>query len=346
MKAVVYEDVEKLRVDEVPDPSVEEPGDAIVRVTLSAICGSDLHFYHGKAPLFPGEQIGHEGAGVIEEVGDGVSKFRPGDRVVLSFNAVCGECWFCTHGQHSLCDDFKNLGAGMAAGGLGGTQAELVRMPNADLNLLRIPEGMEDERALFVGDILTTGVYGAGIAGIQPGDTVAVIGAGPVGFFAAQAARLHDPAQVLVLDMMEDRLALVEKVGATPINVGEKNAETAVDALTEGRGADVVIEAVGAVPAFQSAIDVARRGGTVCVVGMYVTESTELQLGISWFRQLKLVFSGVCPIHAWWDQAIQAVADGEIDPLPIISHRLPLNEAPKGYELFDKREATKVILTP
>jgi threonine dehydrogenase-like Zn-dependent dehydrogenase len=346
MRAVVYEDVEKVRVDDVPDPVVEEPGDALVRVTMSAICGSDLHFYHGKAPLIPGEQIGHEGVGVVEEVGDGVSKFRPGDRVVLSFNAVCGECWFCTHGQHSLCDDFKNLGAGMAAGGLGGTQAELVRMPGADLNLLKVPEGMEDERALFVGDILTTGVYGAAIAGIQPGDTVAVIGAGPVGFFAAQAARLHDPAQVLVLDMMEDRLALLEKVGATPINVKERNAETAVDGLTEGRGADVVIEAVGAVPAFQSAVDVVRRGGTICVVGMYVTESTELQLGVSWFRQLKIVFSGVCPIHAWWDQAIQAVADGTIDPLPIISHRLPLDEAPKGYELFDKREATKVVLTP
>jgi threonine dehydrogenase-like Zn-dependent dehydrogenase len=346
MRAVVYEDVEKVRVDDVPDPVVEEPGDALVRVTMSAICGSDLHFYHGKAPLIPGEQIGHEGVGVVQEVGDGVSKFRPGDRVVLSFNAVCGECWFCTHGQHSLCDDFKNLGAGMAAGGLGGTQAELVRMPGADLNLLRVPEGMEDERALFVGDILTTGVYGAAIAGIQPGDTVAVIGAGPVGFFAAQAARLHDPAQVLVLDMMEDRLGLVEKAGATPINVKEKNAETAVSALTEGRGADVVIEAVGAVPAFQSAVDVVRRGGTICVVGMYVTESTELQLGISWFRQLKIVFSGVCPIHAWWDRAIQAVADGTIDPLPIISHRLSLDEAPKGYELFDKREATKVVLTP
>jgi threonine dehydrogenase-like Zn-dependent dehydrogenase len=197
-----------------------------------------------------------------------------------------------------------------------------------------------------VGDILTTGVYGAGIAGIQSGDTVAVVGAGPVGFFAAQAARVYDPAQVLVLDMQADRLALAEKAGATPINVGERNGETAVDSLTEGRGADVVIEAVGAVPAFQSAIDVVRRGGTICVVGMYVTESTELQLGISWFRQLKIVFSGVCPIHAWWDRAMEAVADGTIDPLPIISHTLPLDDAPKGYELFERREATKVLLKP
>lgn len=346
MRAVVFEDVGKVKVDEVPDPSIEEPGDAVVRVTRAAICGSDLHFYHGKAPLLPGEQIGHEGVGVVEEVGDEVSSVRPGDRVVLAFNAVCGDCWFCRRGQHSLCAEFKNLGTGVTGGGLGGTQAERIRMPGADLNLLRIPEGMDDEQALFVGDILTTGVYGAGIAGIQPGDTVAVVGAGPVGFFAAQAARAHDPGQVLVLDMMADRLDLVEKVGATPINVEEKNAETAVDALTEGRGADVVIEAVGAVPAFQSAIDVVRRGGTICVVGMYVTESTELQLGIAWFRQLKILFSGVCPIHAWWDRAIEAVADGTIDPLPIISHRLPLEEAPKGYDLFDRREATKVVLTP
>ena len=346
MRAVVYEDVQKVRVEEVPDPEIEETNDAVVRVTTAAICGSDLHFYNGKAPLFPGEQIGHEGVGVVEAVGDGVTRFSPGDRVVVAFNAVCGECWFCKHGQHSLCDEFKNLGAGEAAGSLGGTQAELVRMPNADLNLLKVPEGMEDERALFVGDILTTGVYGAGIAGIQPGDTVAVVGAGPVGFFAAQAARVYEPAQVLVLDMQADRLALAEKAGATPINVGERNGETAVDSLTEGRGADVVIEAVGAVPAFQSAIDVVRRGGTICVVGMYVTESTELQLGISWFRQLKIVFSGVCPIHAWWDRAMEAVADGTIDPLPIISHTLPLDDAPKGYELFERREATKVLLKP
>jgi threonine dehydrogenase-like Zn-dependent dehydrogenase len=346
MRAVVYEDVDTVKVDEVPDPEIEEPTDAIVRVTTSAICGSDLHFYHGKAPLMPGEQIGHEGVGVVEHVGDGVEGVSPGDRVVLAFNAVCGDCWFCLHGQHSLCEDFKNLGAGTAGGGLGGTQAELVRMPLADLNLLKVPEGMDDEQAIFVGDILTTGVYAAAIAGIQPGDTVAVIGAGPVGFFVAQAARLHDPGQVLVLDTMADRLALVEQVGATPINVGERNAETAVSSVTEGRGADVVIEAVGAVPAFQSAVDVVRRGGTICVLGMYVTESTELQLGVSWFRMLKIVFSGVCPIHAWGDRAMEAVADGSIDPMPIISHTLPLEQAPKGYELFAAREATKVLLKP
>ncbi|MGH2723880.1 MAG: alcohol dehydrogenase catalytic domain-containing protein [Actinomycetota bacterium] len=346
MRAVVYEDVEKVRVDEVPEPAIEEPTDVILRVTISAICGSDLHFYHGKAPLFPGEQLGHEGVGVVEEAGDAVKKVKPGDRVVVAFNAVCGECWFCTHGQHSLCEDFRNLGAGAAGGDLGGTQAERVRVPNADVNLLPVPDGVSDERAVFVGDILTTGYYGAAISGIGAGDTVAVIGAGPVGFFAAQAARLHDPAQVLVLDVQADRLELLERMGFTPINVGERNAQTAVADLTEGRGADVVIEAVGAVPAFQSAIDIVRRGGTICVLGMYVTESTDLQLGISWFRMLDIRFAGVTPIHAWWERAMEAVREGEIDPLPIISHTLPLDDAPRGYEMFERREATKVLLKP
>ncbi len=346
MRAVVYEDVEKVRVDDIEDPEIEDPTDAIVRITTSAICGSDLHWYHGKAPMLPGEQLGHEGVGVVERVGEAVRRFEEGDRVVISFNIVCGECWFCLRGQNSLCERFRNLGAGMAGESPGGTQAELVRIPTADVNLLAIPEGMEDDRAVFVGDILTTAYYGAAISGIRRGDSVAVIGAGPVGFLSAQAARLHDPAEVMVLDTQADRLQLAQKVGATPIHVGERNAQMAVAERTGGRGADVVIEAVGAVPAFESAIEVVRSGGTVCVIGMYVTESTEMQLGMSWFRMLRFVFAGICPIHAWWERAMKALAEGKIDPLPIISHTLPLEEAAKGYDLFHRREATKVLLKP
>ncbi len=346
MKAVVFEDVRTLAVGDVPDPRIEDPADAVVRVTTAAICGSDLHFYNGKAPLSPGDTIGHEGVGVVEEVGPAVRRWKPGDRVVMSFDVVCGDCWFCLHGQSSLCEDFRNLGAGPFGGALGGTQAELVRVPYADTNLLAIPEGLDDEHALFVGDILTTGYYGAAVAGIRPGDTVAVVGAGPVGFFVAQAARLHGPKAVLSLDMEADRLALAEQMGAIPINVRERNAQMAVAGHTEGRGADVVIEAVGNVPAFESAVEVVRRGGTVCVVGMFVTEQLEIPLGVYWTRMLDLRFAGLCPIHAWWDRAMAAVADGLIDPLPIISHRLPLADAVKGYELFDAHEATKVVLVP
>jgi len=346
VKAVVFEDVGKIRVDDLPEPTLEEPDDALVQISIAGICGSDLHMLHGKTPLLEGDQIGHEGIGVVREVGPAVTRFHPGDRVVISFDIVDGDCWFCQRGQSGLCENFRNLGAGIFGGNLGGAQAEAVRVPVADVNLLKIPEGMEDERALFVGDILTTGLYAAGIAGIQPGDTVAVIGAGPVGFFTAQAARLHDPAEVLVLDMQADRLELAEKVGATPVNVKERNAQTAVGDRTEGRGADVAIDAVGHLSAFESALEVVRRGGTVCVVGQYTTESIELQLGLVYTRALKIVLSGLCPIHAWWERAMQAVEDGTIDPAPLISHRLPLDEAVKGYQLFENREATKVVLRP
>jgi threonine dehydrogenase-like Zn-dependent dehydrogenase len=346
VRSVVYEDVGVVRVDDLPEPKVDEPGDAVVRITTAAICGSDLHFYHGKAPLLPGDPVGHEGVGVVEEVGDGVTSVAPGDRVAIAFNIVCGECWFCAHGQHSLCEDFRNLGMGLGGGNLGGTQAERLLIPDADVNLLKLPDDVSDEQAVFLGDILTTAYYGAAIAGIDPGDAVAVVGAGPVGFLAAQAARLHRPSQVLALDMQADRLELAASVGATPIDVSKQNPQTTVGRLTEDRGADVVIEAVGAVPAFDTAQQVVRRGGTIAVIGMYVTESTELQLGISWFRMLRYVFGGICPIHAWWERALDAMVAGTIDPLPLISHTLPLEEAPRGYELFDTREATKVLLKP
>lgn len=346
MRAVVFDSVERVRVEEVGHPKIEGPGDAVVRLTASAICGSDLHFFHGKAPLDSGDRLGHEGVGVVEEVGQGVTSVAPGDRVVIAFAIACGDCWFCARGQTSLCDDFRNLGAGILGGDLGGTQAESVRVPDADTNLLAIPDGLEDERALFLGDVLTTGVYGAAIAGIRLGDTVAVIGAGPVGFFAAQAAALHGPERVVVLDMDPERLALAEAAGATPIHVLERNPQSAVDELTGGRGADVVIDAVGAVPAFESAMRVVRRGGRVCVLGMYVSEAVELELGVAWARMLTFVFGGVAPVHVWWREAMAAVEAGRIDPLPIISHRMPLEEAPRGYELFATRKATKVVLIP
>src|SRR6266516_8078188 len=304
MKAVVYQDVRQVEVGEVPDPTIVDPHDAIVRVTTSAICGSDLHFFTGKAPLLPGDTIGHECVGVIERTGQEVDRVLPGQRVVVSFDIVCGHCWFCRHGQTSLCEDFRNLGAGPFGGGLGGAQAERVLVPFADTNLLRIPDGMEDERALFLGDILTTGYYGAAIAGIQPLDTVAVVGAGPVGFFCAQAARLHGAKEVVVLDLAPDRLSLVEQVGAIGIDLTQRNAQMAVCDRTEGRGADVVIEAVGSAPAFETAVEIVRRGGSVTVVGMYVSGTVQIPLGVYWTRGLTLRFSGICPIHAWWDRSL------------------------------------------
>lgn len=346
MRAVVYHEPGRVAVGSVAEPVIEDPRDAVVRVTLAAICGSDLHFFHGKAPMDPGETIGHEAVGVVEAVGSAVSAVAVGDRVVIAFDNACGSCWFCRSGQTQLCEEFRTLGAGAFGGGLGGAQADLVRIPYADANLLAIPDGIDDERALFLGDILTTGLYGASVPEIRPGETVAVIGAGPVGFFAAQAARMADPSAVFVLDRDPARLAIAASVGATPIDVGARHAQMAVAEATGGRGADVVIEAVGTPEAFESAIDVVRRGGRVSVVGMFTSESVSIPLGIWWARSLDVRFAGICPVHAWWERALAAVAEGRIDPAPIVSHRMPLDDAPEGYALFAAREATKVLLRP
>lgn len=346
MRAVVYRDAGRVELADVAEPELEDPGDAIVRITRTAICGSDLHFFHGKAPLDPGDVIGHEGVGVVDRVGSRVSGFAPGGRVVVAFDIACGDCWFCRKGQTSLCEDFRNLGAGVFGGGLAGTQAELVRVPNADVNLLAVPDDVDDEPAMFVGDALTTGLYTAGIAGIRAGDTVAVVGAGPVGYFTIQGARLHDPGTIVAIELEPSRLALAQGAGAITVNPTERNPQSAVYELTEGRGADVVIEAVGTTSGFETALQVVRRGGTVVVAGMYTSETYPAQLGVWWTRSLDLRFAGICPVHAWWERAMAELVAGRMDPMPLVSHRLPLEDAPSGYELFDSRRATKVVLVP
>jgi alcohol dehydrogenase len=346
MRAVVFQGEGRVAVRDVPEPAIVDPGDAIVRVALSAVCGSDLHFLHGKAPLDPGDVIGHEAVGVVEQVGTAVTRFRPGQRVVTAFNVACGVCWFCRNGQTQLCDDWRMLGAGLFGGELPGTQAELVRVPVADVNLLAVPDDVDDERAVFVGDVLTTAWYGASISEIRAKEVVAVIGAGPVGFLLARAALALGAGTVLSLDRLADRLALVERAGAIPVDVTARNAKTAVDEATGGRGADVAIDAVGHPDAFLSAVDVVRRGGRVTVVGVYTGERVEVQLGVWWARALDIRLGGICPVHAWWDRALGELRAGRLDPTPLVSHRLALEDAAEGYALFDSRRATKVVLRP
>jgi alcohol dehydrogenase len=346
VRAVVFEELGRVAVRDVADPAIVEPRDAIVHVTAAAICGSDLHLVNGKAPIDPGATIGHEALGVVDEVGPGVRRFRPGDRVVLAFDIACGACWFCRKGQTQLCEDLRILGYGPFGGNLGGAQAERVRVPVADVNLLAVPPGMEDERALFVGDTLTTGYYAANLAGAGPDDTLAVIGVGPVGFLCIQGALALGAGRVLALDREPERLALAERAGAEPVDVRTRDPEMAVAAATGDRGADAVIEAVGTSEAFEGAVEVVRRGGTVVVVGVYAGEEIPIQLGVYWARALRLQFAGLTPIHAWWERAMAEVVAGRIDPLSLISHRLPLSEASAGYELFDSRKATKVVLLP
>jgi threonine dehydrogenase-like Zn-dependent dehydrogenase len=283
---------------------------------------------------------------VVEAVGSGVERFEPGDRVAVAFSNVCGTCWYCRQGQTALCERFRNLGFGEFGGGLGGLQAQAARVPFADANLLAIPDGMEDERALFVGDILTTGWYGASLSRIRPGETVAVVGAGPVGHFVGQAARALGAGTVVMLDRVPARLDLADQAGFVPLDVEHADPRAAVRGLTEGRGADVAVEAVGAPAAYRTAVSVVRRGGRIAVVGVFGDETVDVNMGYYWNRGLHVLFAGICPVQAWWEETMAAVGDGRLDPTRVISHRLPLEEAPAGYEMFDRREATKVLLRP
>ncbi|HYJ60718.1 MAG TPA: alcohol dehydrogenase catalytic domain-containing protein [Actinomycetota bacterium] len=346
MRAVVVAAPGAVALADVPAPAVEDPADAIVRVTTAAICGSDLHFLHGRAPVTAGDVMGHEAVGIVTAVGNAVTRVAEGDRVVLSFVNTCGACWWCTHGQHALCDRSRVFGAGAFGGHLAGTQAEAVRVPGADANLLLVPDAIDDERAVFLGDVLPTAVASAAMAAPAAGETVAVVGAGPVGLLTAQALLGAGADRVVVLDREPERLALAGSSGALAVDVRERDPEMTLAGLTEDRGADAVVEAVGSVDAFGTALDVVRRGGRVVVAGMYAGDVTELQLGVWWARALQVRFLGLCPVQAWWEAARDAMLTGTVDPAPLISHRLDLDEAPHGYDLFARRAATKVLLRP
>ncbi len=346
MRGVVFDGVGRVRVTDLPDPQIEDHHDAIVRVTKTAICGSDLHLLHGKAPMDPGEPLGHEAVGVVEAVGDGIERVKVGDRVGVAFNVACGHCWFCGNGQSALCDDDAIFGYGIFGGALPGAQAERLRVPNADVNLIQIPDGVSDDAGVFVGDVLTTGFYGASLAAAGPNDVVAVLGCGPVGFSTIEGLRALGAPTIYALDREPSRLALAEATGAIPVHIEERNPVTALAEATDGRGADVVIDAVGHPSAFEGAIDTVRRGGTVVVLGVYSSETTELQLGAYWSRALTLRFAGLTPVLTWWEQATAALERGEVDPTPLISHRLSLEDAAEGYAMFDRHEATKVVLEP
>src|SRR5262245_50290449 len=294
----------------------------------------------------PGSILGHEAVGVVESVGPGVRTVTPGERVVASFQIACGTCWFCRAGQTGLCEEHRMLGGGPFGGDLQGAQAGFVRVPLADMNLLRIPDAVGDEAAVFVGDVLTTGVYAASLADPAPGDVVAVIGAGPVGACVTRALLADGAGHVVVVDRDPSRLEAIATLGAATVDVGAMNPEMALARMTDGRGADVVIDAVGATEAYETALEIVRRGGRVVIVGVYSSQRVELQLGVAWIRGISLVFAGETPVQALWATTMERVATSALDPTPLISHRLPIAAAPEAYDLFERRLATKVLLDP
>jgi threonine dehydrogenase-like Zn-dependent dehydrogenase len=345
VKAVTFHGVGEVEVTEVPGPAPSEPGDALVRVTLSAICGSDLHIYHGHSPVDEGATLGHEFVGVVEQVGSAVRAVKPGDRVVAAFYAACGRCGLCRRGLWSQCESRAIFGHGRYFGGLGGGQAECCVVPNADLNLAPIPDGVDDEQAVFVGDILSTGFFAAERGMISPGDTVAVVGAGPVGLMALMCAQLFGPARIFVIDLVESRLELAHGLGAVRLDPREANPEMEVQRHTDGAGADSVLECVGRLDAIETAINVCRRGGTISSVGVPSAVNGDFPYFDVWNRGLTFR-SGLANVHAYMRRLLDLIEAGRLHPERVISHRLRLDQAKEAYRLFDRREATKVILRP
>jgi threonine dehydrogenase-like Zn-dependent dehydrogenase len=344
MRAVVYRGEQDVRVEDVPEPAITAPDDVIVKVRKAAICGSDLHFYNGRVPgVFEGTVVGHEFAGTVVATGADVAHFKDGDEVVGSFQIACGTCARCRSKHFNHCDDLGVLGYGIFVGDLAGAQAEYVRIPHADVNLIRVPAALTPEQALFAGDILTTGWYAAGIAPVSPGDDVVVVGAGPVGTFAAMAARAMGAQRIVAIDMVPSRLAMAEQLGAIPVNSSERSACVAVEDIL-GTGADVVIETVGLPPALLTAIDCVRTGGTVSVIGVHTEFEHPLPLGNLFTRNITLRFGGSCNVQGWWEKALAAIEAGQADPTVIVSHRMPLDDAAEGYRLFEAKEAMKVVL--
>ena len=276
MKGVAFYGPRDVRVEEVPKPTIEEPTDVLLRIDRAAICGTDLHPYHGRLEIEEGFVLGHEYMGTIEDKGDGVTQFEEGDRVVGSFFVSCGKCWFCRRGLYMKCIAIRVFGLGMAFGDLSGAQSEYMRVPEADLTLRKMPDnGLDDEDILFVGDILTTGYDAVRKAGMQPGDVVAVVGCGPVGLCTLMSARALGAGRVVAIDMVPERLKLAESLGAIPVNPKENDPEDVVREMTEWRGADVVVDAVGHESALASTFSLVRQGGTISLPGMYVEDQAD-----------------------------------------------------------------------
>jgi threonine dehydrogenase-like Zn-dependent dehydrogenase len=390
MRANCWEGKKKVQVEQVPDPRILNSRDAIVRITSTAICGSDLHLYNGFIPTMErGDILGHEFMGEVVEKGPGVTNLKVGDRVVVPFTISCGNCWACQKGMFSLCEN-SNPNAWMAeklwghsgagafgyshlTGGYAGGQAEYARVPFADVGPLKVPENLTDEQVLFLSDIFPTGYMGAEMCDIQPGAVIAVWGAGPVGQFAIASALLLGAERVIAIDRFPYRLRMAkERAGATEtINYEEVSVLEALKEMTGGRGPDACIDAVGMEAhghpliyaydrakqammletdrpiALREAILACRNGGTVSVIGVYGGFIDKFPMGSLMNRSLTIK-SGQCHVHRYMKPLLERVQRGEIDPSFVITHRLSLNDAPDGYDMFLNKEddCVKVVLKP
>ena len=344
MRAVTFQAPGEVRVEDVPEPVIERPDDTIVEVEASGICGSDLHIYHGRVPVEPGFTIGHEFVGTVLQAGPEVERVTVGDRVLGCFRTACGICSACIRGDYHRCVHGRTFGHGSKLGNLQGAQAERVLVPHSNLTLRRVPEGLSAGVALFAGDVLGTGFHAIEHAGMRSGDTAAVIGLGPVGLCAVQAARAAGATQVFAIDTVAERLAMAQSFGATPIHLTEEEPKRVVRAATEGMGVDVSVDAVGDPDPLALAVSLTRDAGTVSGIGAYAGVG-EMPLGLTWLKGLTLR-TGLANVIAHVDRVLALIGAGLLDPGPLVTHQMSLEEAPAAYALYDRREALKIVLRP
>lgn len=387
MKANCWMGKKTVQVQDVPDPKILNQRDAIVKITSTAICGSDLHLFNGFVPTMePGDIMGHEFMGEVVEVGREIKNLKPGDRVVVPFPIACGQCWHCRNQEYSTCEN-SNPNAWMAekmfgfspagifgyshlTGGYAGGQAQYARVPFADVGPLKIEDDLTDEQVLFLSDIFPTGYMGAEMCGIKPGDTVAVWGCGPVGQFAIKSAYMLGAERVIAIDRFPYRLRMAsEKAGAEPINYEETSVLDALKEMTGGRGVDACIDAVGMEAhepgllgmydrtkqammlendrpaALREAILACRTAGTVSVIGVYSGFIDKFPMGALMNKSLTIK-SGQAHVQRYMKPLYEAIKQGKIDPTFVITHRMPLEDAPKGYDIFVNKqdECMKVVL--
>jgi S-(hydroxymethyl)glutathione dehydrogenase / alcohol dehydrogenase len=392
MKALVYHGEKNVQIDDKPRPQIKDPEDVILRVTTTALCGSDLHLYHGTVPgMEPGQTSGHEFMGTIEERGPEVHEVKVGDKVVIPFNIDCGRCWYCRNGLWSQCDRSNPngelggaFGYTQVMGGYDGGQAEFVRVPFANtVASLKVPEKIRtDEEVLFLSDVLPTGYFGVDIANVQPGDDVAVFGAGPVGYFSVMCSFLRGAARVFSIDHWPTRLRKTKDLGAEILNFDDDDPVEKLKRETGGRGV-ICIDAVGyeavghtggignggngdsqnpkhnhsevSDPAYEPAnplqvinwmSQAARKYSIVSIPGVYGANYDQFPLGQLFNRELQIKM-GQCPVKKYNEQLLHLIETGRINATKILSHTMKLEEAPKAYEMFDRKEdVTKVIFKP
>ena len=348
MKALTFQGRQTVRYESVADPKIVEPSDVIVRVRMTAICGSDMHAYHERERgLDPGTVMGHEFTGDVVETGTSVGQFKPGDMVFSPFTTSCGLCFHCRCGMTARCERGQLFGWVEKGAGLQGGQAEYVRVPLADTTLMPIPDGVDAEEALLLGDVFSTGYYCAAMAGVEPGGVYAVVGCGPVGLMAVIGARELGAEKLYAVDTVPARLERAASFGATPVDSNSKDPLQVLGEATEGRGADAVLEAAGSPSAGRLAYDLVRPGGTISVVGVHNEGSFAFSPAEAYDKNLTFRV-GRCPARHVMQRLLPVVQERKYDLRSVISHRWPLERGPEGYRLFDeKREnCTKVVLRP